>query len=174
MVAEWPFSSCFTWNAIAFNDNVCLCRNHQILTYGFRDTQRASTEDSSELVFTQIVREWGDSRKDEFRRSSNADSNGHSLSARSSMVCGMLVNLPVQTDVFLIEDLGTVHSKIVIACLRIFGDNQRQSYEMTSVHWPRLWNREFGQIGVLHANLLTRSGKSLLSWRHSKGVTSKR
>ena len=174
VVTEWPFSACFTWNTIPFNHDVCLCRYHQVLAHSFRDTQRASAEDSSKLVFAQIIREWSNSREDEFWGAAYADGYRHSLSACSSMICSMFVDLPMQTDVLLIEDLSTVHAKIVITCFRIFGDNQRQGYEMTSIHWPCFWNREFGQIWILHANLLTRSGKSLLSWRHSKCVTGKR
>ena len=51
VVSEGAFEFCFSGVAVAFNDDVCLCRNPQILSQGFGDAKRSLSENSCELVF---------------------------------------------------------------------------------------------------------------------------
>ena len=58
VITKRPLKPCFAGDAIAFNHDVCFGGNHEVLCERFGNWERLSTQDASELVFAEVVREW--------------------------------------------------------------------------------------------------------------------
>ena len=161
MVTKWPLPTAFIHIYIPLQNNLCSGRYFHIYGFAFYHFHRFVPQEASKNHFVNIPWQWCCSSIGYYWICTNSYCNLHSLAAHSlgitTVICTILVNMPMHTSGTAIIFLQTIHTYISLAGFRVLGKNQRQGNKGTSILRPAFQNRELVQGWIVcYNNLLAR------------------
>ena len=159
VIAKRAFASQFTRSDVALQHELGIGRNFHVVGLALDHFDGLRAQESGDHHFIEIWRQRQNRRIHRRRIAPDRHGDRHtrdlSLSLQAPVVLGaLLVRLPVHASRALIVDLHAITAAVALACLRILGENHRQSNEGPAVFGPAVQHRDFLEVNVLADHVL--------------------
>ena len=140
MIAKWTFPCQFFFRVdISFNNNICFIRNFKIIGNTFYHIHFPFSNESSQHIFIDIIRQGGSCTVGKYRITSQGNGNRHFLSncfVLIIMTSTCFMGVPMHTGSIFVKKLHSIHSHIPGIILKIACNNHRKGNKPATIFGP--------------------------------------